>query len=57
VAPSVGAVRSSVVEALVGLGFAIRAAEQAVDGVLAENSAGDTPAVLRLSLAVLGRKR
>lgn len=56
-APSASAVRGSVVEALVGLGFAIRAAEQAVDGVLAENSAGDTSAVLRNSLAVLGRKR
>jgi Holliday junction DNA helicase RuvA len=56
-APSASAVRGSVVEALVGLGFAIRAAEQAVDGVLAENSAGDTSAVLRKSLAVLGRKR
>jgi Holliday junction DNA helicase RuvA len=56
-APSAGAVRSSVVDALVGLGFASKAAEQAVDGVLAENSAGDTAAVLRKSLAVLGRKR
>jgi holliday junction DNA helicase RuvA len=57
VAPSASVVRDSVVEALVGLGFAMRAAEQAVDGVLAENSAGDTAAVLRKSLAVLGRKR
>ena len=56
-APSAGAVRASVVEALVGLGFAAKAAEQAVDGVLAENSAADTAAVLRKSLAVLGRKR
>jgi len=46
-----------VVEALVGLGFPIRSAEQAVDGVLAENAAGDTAGVLRKSLAVLGRKR
>jgi holliday junction DNA helicase RuvA len=57
VAPSASVVRGSVVEALVGLGFAMKAAEQAVDGVLAENSAGDTSAVLRKSLAVLGRKR
>jgi Holliday junction DNA helicase RuvA len=57
VAVSASVVRGSVVEALVGLGFALKAAEQAVDGVLAENSAGDTPAVLRRSLAVLGRKR
>lgn len=56
-AVSAGAVRASVVEALVGLGFAAKAAEQAVDGVLADNSAGDTPGVLRKSLAVLGRKR
>lgn len=57
IAPAASVVRSSVVEALVGLGFAMRAAEQAVDGVLAENSAGDTAAVLRKSLSVLGRKR
>jgi holliday junction DNA helicase RuvA len=57
IAPTAGVVRGSVVEALVGLGFALKAAEQAVDGVLAENSAGDTSAVLRKSLAVLGRKR
>ncbi|TCO49826.1 Holliday junction branch migration protein RuvA [Actinocrispum wychmicini] len=56
-APSASVVRASVVEALVGLGFAQRAAEQAVDGVLADNSAGDTAVVLRKSLAVLGRKR
>lgn len=57
VAASASVVRNSVVEALIGLGFAMKAAEQAVDGVLAENSAGDTAAVLRKSLAVLGRKR
>ncbi|MET0133496.1 MAG: Holliday junction branch migration protein RuvA [Kibdelosporangium sp.] len=56
-APSASAVRGSVVEALVGLGFPLRSAEQAVDGVLAENSAGDTAGVLRKSLAILGRKR
>jgi Holliday junction DNA helicase RuvA len=63
VAVSASAVRNSVVDALVGLGFALKAAEQAVDGVLAEsnvtgNSAENgTAAVLRKSLAVLGRKR
>jgi Holliday junction DNA helicase RuvA len=56
-APSAGVVRSSVVDALVGLGFPLRSAEQTVDGVLAENSAADTAIVLRKSLAVLGRKR
>jgi Holliday junction DNA helicase RuvA len=50
-------VRSSVVEALVGLGFAGKQAEQAVDGVLAENGGADTSAVLRKALATLGSKR
>jgi Holliday junction DNA helicase RuvA len=52
-----GQVRGSVVEALVGLGFAAKQAEQAVDGVLAENGVTDTSAVLRKALATLGRKR
>ncbi len=52
-----GQVRGSVVEALVGLGFAAKLAEQAVDGVLAENGVSDTSAVLRKALATLGRKR
>ena len=57
VATGNGAVRGSVVEALVGLGFAARQAEQAVDGVLAENGVTDTPTVLRKALATLGKKR
>ncbi|SDC32684.1 Holliday junction branch migration protein RuvA [Actinokineospora iranica] len=57
VAPAAGQVRGSVVEALTGLGFPVKQAEQAVDGVLAENGAADTPAVLRKALATLGRKR
>jgi holliday junction DNA helicase RuvA len=56
-APVAGGVRSSVVEALVGLGFPGRQAEQAVDGVLAENGTTDTSTVLRKALATLGRKR
>ncbi|HEU5472859.1 MAG TPA: Holliday junction branch migration protein RuvA [Actinophytocola sp.] len=52
-----GGVRSSVVDALVGLGFPARQAEQAVDGVLRENGAPDTPAVLRRALATLGGNR
>jgi holliday junction DNA helicase RuvA len=52
-----GQVRGSVVEALTGLGFAAKQAEQAVDGVLAENGTSDTPTVLRKALATLGRKR
>lgn len=58
-APSVnGAVRGSVVEALVGLGFPAKQAEQAVDGVLGGNGSGaDQATVLRKALATLGRKR
>lgn len=52
-----GPVRSSVVEALVGLGFPAKQAEQAVDGVLAGNGTADTPTVLRKALATLGSKR
>jgi holliday junction DNA helicase RuvA len=52
-----GQVRGHVVEALTGLGFAAKQAEQAVEGVLAENGAGDTATVLRKALATLGRKR
>ena len=54
---SSGQLRGQVTEALVGLGFALRAAEQAVDAVLAENGARDTPQVLRSALARLGRGR
>ncbi len=53
-----GNVRGSVVEALVGLGFAARQAEQAVDAALAGNGHGaDQSAVLRTALATLGSKR
>jgi Holliday junction DNA helicase RuvA len=52
-----GAVRDAVVEALLGLGFAAKQAESAVDGVLAENGVRDTSGVLRKALATLGRKR
>ncbi|HEX6353781.1 Holliday junction branch migration protein RuvA [Actinophytocola sp.] len=57
VATGSGAVRGSVVEALTGLGFPAKQAEQAVDGVLAENGTSDTSIVLRRALATLGRKR
>jgi holliday junction DNA helicase RuvA len=50
-------VRSAVVEALLGLGFAAKQAEQTVDAVLAENGVADTAGVLRTALATLGRKR
>lgn len=57
-----GAVRTQVAEALVGLGFAARQAEQAVEAVFAdtEGSNGapaDTSAVLRSALSRLGRNR
>ena len=56
-----GGPRDQVVEALAGLGFPARAAEQAVDGVLAEHAADgrspDASAVLRAALTRLGRSR
>jgi holliday junction DNA helicase RuvA len=55
--PTNGAVRESVVEALLGLGFAVRQAEQTVDAVLAEHPDANTSAVLRRALTTLGRKR
>jgi Holliday junction DNA helicase RuvA len=57
VATGNGQVRGSVVEALTGLGFPAKQAEQAVDGVMAENGTSDTPTVLRRALATLGKKR
>jgi Holliday junction DNA helicase RuvA len=59
VAPRPG-VREPVVEALTGLGFATKQAEQAVDAVLAERQDGeeaDTSLVLRQALTALGRKK
>lgn len=52
-----GAVRAEVVDALVGLGFAAKQAEQAVEQALAESADADTPKVLRTALTTLGRKR
>jgi Holliday junction DNA helicase RuvA len=52
-----GGPRDQVVEALLGLGFPPRPAEQAVDAVLAENGVGDPSAVLRAALTRLGRAR
>ncbi len=52
-----GRVRTEVSEALVGLGFTAKQAEQSVEKVLAADGAeGDTSAVLRKALAVLGPK-
>jgi Holliday junction DNA helicase RuvA len=52
-----GALRAEVVEALAGLGFPAKQAEQAVDKVLADGDGHTTAGVLRASLATLGRKR
>ncbi len=51
--------RTQVIEALVGLGFPARQAEQAVETVLveADREATDTSEVLRSALARLGRNR
>ncbi|WP_028476648.1 Holliday junction branch migration protein RuvA [Nocardia sp. CNY236] len=50
-------VRDQVVEALLGLGFATRQAEQAVDAVLADHSVTDTSIALRAALGFLGKNR
>lgn len=60
VLPGGSAGRDQVVEALLGLGFPVRPAEQAVDAVLAENggTAGtEVSALLRAALTRLGRSR
>ncbi|TCK22692.1 Holliday junction branch migration protein RuvA [Pseudonocardia endophytica] len=49
--------RDQVVEALVGLGFTARPAEQAVDAVLAATPDVDSQALLRTALSSLGRSR
>lgn len=49
--------RDQVVEALVGLGFTARPAEQAVDAVLAEQGGADASVLLRAALGRLGRAR
>ncbi|BBY29575.1 Holliday junction branch migration protein RuvA [Mycolicibacterium sediminis] len=50
------AVRGPVVEALVGLGFAAKQAEEATDKVLATDPDATTQTVLREALSMLGRK-
>jgi Holliday junction DNA helicase RuvA len=62
VAPSPGVpvnghgVRGPVVEALVGLGFAAKQAEEATDKVLANEPEATTSTALRSALSLLGRK-
>ena len=48
------AVRGPVVEALVGLGFAAKQAEEATDKVLAEDPDATTSSALRAALSMLG---
>jgi Holliday junction DNA helicase RuvA len=56
-APVATPVRDQVVEALAGLGFALKQAESAVDAVLAEDPALDTSRALRAALGLLGKNR
>jgi Holliday junction DNA helicase RuvA len=49
--------RDQVVEALVGLGFTAKPAEQAVDAVLAGETDADASTLLRAALTRLGRSR
>ncbi|MCP3801347.1 Holliday junction branch migration protein RuvA [Allokutzneria sp. A3M-2-11 16] len=56
--PAADQSRSQVTEALAGLGFTAKQADQAVESVFANGGADlDTPALLRRALATLGRKR
>jgi holliday junction DNA helicase RuvA len=48
-------VRGPVVEALVGLGFAVKLAEEATDKVLANEPAATTSSALRAALSMLGK--
>jgi holliday junction DNA helicase RuvA len=49
-------IRGPVVEALVGLGFAVRQAEEAIDKVLANEPEATTSSALRAALSMLGKK-
>jgi len=49
-------VRGPVIEALVGLGFAIKQAEEATDKVLAADPDANTATALRSALSMLGKK-
>jgi holliday junction DNA helicase RuvA len=55
-AASGSAIRGPVVEALVGLGFAARQAEEATDKVLADDPEATTQTALRAALSMLGKK-
>lgn len=56
-APTGGAVRGPVLEALIGLGFTAKAAEEAIDAVLAAEPEATTSAALRAALSILGRSK
>lgn len=49
-------VRGPVIEALVGLGFALKQAEEATDKVLADQPEANTSTALRAALSMLGKK-
>lgn len=51
------AVRGPVVEALVGLGFAVKQAEEATDKVLSGDHEASTSSALRAALSLLGKSR
>lgn len=51
------AIRGPVVEALVGLGFAVKQAEEATDKVLAAEDDATTSGALRAALSLLGKSR
>ena len=51
------AVRGPVVEALVGLGFAVKQAEEATDKVLANEPGASTSSALRAALSLLGKTK
>lgn len=57
VSPAAGhAVRGPVIEALVGLGFPAKQAEEACDRVLADDPEASTSSALRAALSMLGKK-
>jgi Holliday junction DNA helicase RuvA len=49
-------VRGPVVEALVGLGFALKQAEETTDKVLANEPEANTQTALRAALSILGNR-
>jgi holliday junction DNA helicase RuvA len=51
------AVRGPVIEALVGLGFAAKQAEEATDKVLASDDGATTSTALRSALSLLGKTK